>query len=205
MEDGLSLRDFSFLGWGPITLVLPVGSVGGVSGASGSGKSLFFRGIADLLDSSGHVFWRGQRCADIPAPQWRQRVGLLPANPVWWYDRVGEHFRGNVSERLSRLGFDEDVLKWDVARLSSGEKQRLALVRLLDREPECLLLDEPTANLDSGSADKVLALIQSYLLEQKAVRSILLVSHNTDLLEEISTRQWRMENRHLHRLESHPS
>ncbi len=202
MADGLNLREFCFLGWGPITLSLPVQELGGISGASGSGKSLLLRGITDLLEATGDVFWQGCRCADVPAPVWRQRVGLLPANPVWWYDRVGEHFQGKPSEMLSRLGFDVDVLKWDVARLSSGEKQRLALTRLLDRRPECLLLDEPTANLDSASAEGVVELIRAYLSEQETARAVLLVSHDLSLLKQVCDRQWRMENRRLNSLET---
>ncbi len=197
MDDGLKLTDFGYLDWGPITLALPVGEIGGLSGASGSGKSLLLRATADLIESTGELCWRELRCIDIPAPQWRQRVGLLPANPVWWFDHVGQHFHGNVTQWLTRLGFEADVLKWEVGRLSSGEKQRLALVRLFDRNPECLLLDEPTANLDDASAERVVAAIRDYLEEAGAIRAVLLVSHDGALLNQISARQWRMKGHQL--------
>jgi ABC-type multidrug transport system ATPase subunit len=91
------------------------------------------------------------------APDWRRRVGLLPAESGWWADRVGAHFITTNDARnpattptpiLARLGFEPDVLDWDVQRLSSGERQRLGLARLLLNRPEVLLLDEATANLD---------------------------------------------------------
>jgi putative ABC transport system ATP-binding protein len=70
------------------------------------------------------------------------------------------------------------VLEWTVSRLSTGERQRLALARLLALQPQVLLLDEATANLDPPNRDRVEDLIQDYRREQGA--AVLWVSHDPD-------------------------
>lgn len=191
------MKEIQFLDWLPISLRLDLGQYGGISGPSGSGKSLLARAIADLIEFRGIVTWRGTSHDALPSPVWRQRVGLLPANPVWWHDRVGEHFINDVSEWLSDLGFGNDVLNWKIARMSSGEKQRLALVRLLDRRPECLILDEPTANLDAESGRLVEDLIRRYVSRNIGRTAVLLISHDEELLVRTCQYQWRMEERDL--------
>ena len=200
MQEGLILSDLCFLEWGPISLELPLRDIAGISGASGCGKSLLLRAIADLSSSSGELRWNGVLCSEVSAPLWRKRVGLLPANPVWWHDEVGAHFLHDVSDYIKQLGFESDVLRWEVARLSSGERQRLALVRMLDREPECLLLDEPTANLDGRSSEQVEALIRAYISVPETRRAAVLVSHDLSLLSRMSQQQWLMKDRRLHML-----
>ena len=202
MAEGLIVRGVQFLDWRPMSLTLDLGECGGISGSSGSGKSMLFRAISDLIEFKGMVTWRGVSHASIPAPLWRQRVGVLPANPVWWHDRVGDHFTHDVSVWLRELGFESDVLGWEIARLSSGEKQRLALIRLLARRPECLLLDEPTANLDNDSSNKVEKVIRSYLRRHADSSAVLLISHNEHLLSRICQHQWHMKGRELTNLDS---
>jgi ABC-type iron transport system FetAB ATPase subunit len=68
------------------------------------------------------------------------------------------------------------VLSWSVARLSTGERQRLALIRLLAQGPEVLLLDEATANLDPSNSARVEAIVGAYRGTQSA--AVLWVSHD---------------------------
>nr|WP_207162282.1 ATP-binding cassette domain-containing protein [Thiocapsa imhoffii] len=81
-----------------------------------------------------------------------------------------------IIDWLARIGFEPDVLGWSIARLSSGERQRLALVRLLAQMPTALLLDEPTANLDPGNGARVESLVTHYRQQQQV--AILWVSHD---------------------------
>jgi len=175
----------------PVDLRVNAGELIFISGPSGSGKSLLLRAIADLDPNQGEVLIDDRSRASIPAPEWRRRVGLLPAESGWWADRVGEHFitaadkidgdpvvSTPLPQLLARLGFQTDVLDWDVQRLSTGERQRLALARLLLNDPEVLLLDEATANLDPSNRAQAEQLIDDYRRQRHA--AVLWASHDPE-------------------------
>jgi ABC-type iron transport system FetAB ATPase subunit len=162
----------------PVDLEVPAGELTMISGPSGSGKSLLLRAVADLDPHEGEAWLDGTARSALPAPDWRRRVGLLPAESHWWGELVRDHFSGDADGLLDRLGFGSDVLGWTVARLSTGERQRLALARLLANGPEALLLDEATANLDPTNRDRVEVIVEDYRKDQRA--AVLWVSHDPD-------------------------
>jgi len=166
-----------------------------LAGPSGCGKSLLLRAIADLDPHQGEAFLDEEPQSETPAPSWRSRVGLLPAESHWWAIKVGDHIPSIQSETLEILGFSETCLTWDVARLSSGERQRLALARLLAGRPRILLLDEPSANLDQENTQRVERLIGSYLRETGA--AVLWVSHDPSQRERMADSGFLIRNKQL--------
>lgn len=158
-----------------------------LSGPSGSGKSLLLRAIADLIPHQGRVKLDDIDCNSMPAHEWRRQVGLLPAESRWWRDRVGDHFNDPQPDWFERLGFSMAVLDWELARCSTGEKQRLAILRLLCQRPRALLLDEPTASLDPDSVTRAEALLQDYGREQSI--PILWVSHDREQRHRVANRR----------------
>lgn len=182
----LFIEDLSIRGLGPIRLRVAAGTCVGVSGPSGIGKSSLLRAVADMEPHEGRVRLGTMAREALSPPDWRRKVGMLPSESAWWADGVAEHFLAPEKVRPKVLGLREEVLSWPVKRLSSGERQRLALLRLLDREPMALLLDEPTANLDEASTRKVEALILGYARERRV--PVLWVGHGRDQLERVAQR-----------------
>ncbi len=179
---------------GPIDLTIGPGECVVLTGPSGAGKTLLLRSVADLVPHTGKICLGDIICDETPPPQWRKKVALLPSESRWWYDIVGEHFSRFDKNQLVCLGFEEDVMTWDVRRLSSGEKQRLAILRLLINQPDVLLLDEPTSNLDAANIKRV----ETLFMEEKATRntSLLWVSHDEAQAERVADRHFRLaENR----------
>lgn len=186
----LKIESLRFQGRGPYDLVIEPGECVCLSGPSGAGKTLLLRSVADLDPHEGRVFLDDVDSLAVDAPNWRQAVGLLPAESQWWWDTVGPHFPAVDLERLKALGFGEEVLGWEVSRLSTGERQRLALLRLLVNRPRALLLDEPTAALDPSSAGLVEVLIEDYRREADA--SVLWVSHDPAQAERVADRRYEI-------------
>jgi ABC-type iron transport system FetAB ATPase subunit len=174
-----------------IDLEIRPGEWVGITGPSGCGKSLFLRALADMDPFEGQVSLGGQSIHSMPAPRWRRQVALLPATSAWWHDTVGPHFDGLETPAYADLGFPYEVDAWEIRRLSSGERQRLALLRVLAMKPVVLLLDEPTASLDKANTGRVEALITDYAQQQKT--AILWVSHDIEQLERLCTRGYQMK------------
>jgi ABC-type iron transport system FetAB ATPase subunit len=166
---------------GPFNVSVDAGSCLAVTGASGSGKSVFLRMLADMDKADGKVFLGDTERMAMPPPQWRQRVALVPAQAGWWTPRVDDHFekkhRARAAELAHALGLPGDIFDRQVLRLSTGEKQRLALIRTLVTQPDVLLLDEPTSSLDQESIAAVESLL---VIERQRGMILILVTHDAE-------------------------
>jgi len=187
---GLLIENLRYQQIGPLSLCVKTGECVGVIGPSGVGKTLFLRAVADMDPHEGRAFLDDRASTDLTGPEWRRRVGYLPSESAWWFESVGEHLNGVAPEWLRDLGFEEDVLDWRVSRLSSGERQRLALIRLLANKPRALLLDEPTANLDADNIDKAESFLTAY--RQRRHPPVIWVSHDADQLARVADRRFRL-------------
>jgi ABC-type iron transport system FetAB ATPase subunit len=169
----------------------------GVEGPSGSGKSRLLRALADLDPASGHVLLDGTALAETPAPQWRKLVRYMAAEPAWWTDTarqampdgVGKSASARRDRLMASLGLAAVLLERPLRDVSTGERQRLALVRALLDEPKVLLLDEPTGALDPASVALVEELIRFQLLSG---RIVLLVSHDPRQLDRLAHRRLQL-------------
>lgn len=186
--NGLSVINLRTHERGPYSLHIAPGECVSLRGDSGSGKSLLLRAIADLDTHDGQVLLDDMPGRQHTAPQWRKQIALLPADSQWWEDEVGAHFPDEKCPWFEPLGFSMNTMHWQVSRLSSGEKQRLALARLLMNKPRVLLLDEPTASLDTDNVIIVERLIGEYRRDTGA--AVLWVSHDAHQAA-------RVGNRHL--------
>ncbi len=183
----LKIRGLTRAGLEPFDFDLADGECVALRGPSGAGKTILLRAIADLDPNHGSVSLDGTSRESMPAPQWRRAVGYLAAEAGWWADAVGAHFPDHLAARalLPELNLAAEALDWQVSRLSTGERQRLAVARLLLVAPRVLLLDEPTSGLDPDSTRMVEAVLQRRLDDGA---SILLVTHARDQAQRLAQR-----------------
>ena len=187
----LETRSLRRLHVGPIDLQLERGCCASIAGRSGSGKSILLRMIADLDPHDGEAFLDGQTCSAMPAPTWRRMVTYVAAESGWWDEGVADHFTAglDLAALLPQVGIDPAAATWPVARLSTGERQRLALLRALGPENRVLLLDEPTSGLDGDSTKLVEALLRRRL---EAGTTILLVTHDPEQALRMASRHYQL-------------
>lgn len=193
------IQNFKYYNLDPINLECSEGECIGISGPSGSGKTRFLRALADLDPFEGDVLLEDISVNKYRPEEWRKNVGFLPAESQWWFDTVGEHFNDHDTDHLNSLGFDSSVMSWEVSRLSSGEKQRLALLRLLSNSPKILLLDEPTANLDPKYILSTESLLNHYRFDHKSI--LIWISHDMRQLRRMALKIYHIQNQTLHRME----
>lgn len=192
----LHVTDMKRLMIGPVSFDLADGECVAITGPSGAGKSVLLRAIADLDPNDGAVLAGDLQRSKTDAPQWRKQVAMLPAESGWWHERVGSHFQNPeaTGAQLPKVGLPKDAMGWEVARLSTGEKHRLALLRCLEANPGVLLLDEPTAALDHDTTLMIEALLEELLADGT---SILIVTHDEAQAKRIATRRLHLADGRL--------
>ena len=172
-----------------IDLTMERGEVLVLVGPTGSGKTTLLR-LVNLLEapSLGYIRFKGQIVTARPEKERflaRRSMAMVFQKPVMFKASVQENVsfglkmrgrddRGKVLEALAAVGLS-GYEKRDANTLSGGEMQRIALARALVLEPELLLLDEPTANLDPKSAAAVISLLQE-LTGRKT--TVIMATHN---------------------------
>ncbi|MHA1599789.1 MAG: ABC transporter ATP-binding protein [Alphaproteobacteria bacterium] len=192
----LHVRALTRPGLEPLDFDLADGEALAVLGPSGSGKTLLLRAIADLDPNEGQVSLDGISRESMPAPAWRRQVTYLPAEPGWWSDRVVDHFpEPEVARALfPPLMLPATMMERPVIELSTGERHRIALARVLVQSPKVLLLDEPTSGLDQGSTRAVEALLRERM---SAGAALLFTTHDEDLARRLGDRQLRVRKGHV--------
>ncbi len=186
--DGLQVH-----GLEPVSFDAKGGECIAIDGASGAGKTVLLRGIADLDPAPGRVLFAGRERSSYAGPEWRKHVRYVAAEPGWWAETARPQFpdMDGVDELLEGLGLKPGQLDQDLHRLSTGERQRMALARAIIDDPPVILLDEPTAALDQESTTRVEELIKELL---KDGRVILFVSHDAAQIERLADRKFLIEN-----------
>lgn len=195
-----------------VDLQVRAGDFISISGPSGSGKSTLLNLLGGLdTPTSGDVFYKDKKLgSEVNLDTYRSRnVGfvfqafyLLPSlNAVenvqvpWIGGRNGGNSpSGGRTERaaalLSELGMGHRLNQYP-GQLSAGERQRVAIARSLANNPEVLLADEPTGNLDSANSAKIMEILVG--LQAKRGMTLIIVTHE-DSIAESAPRHIRMRD-----------
>ena len=181
-----------------VNFSLPASAQVAIVGASGSGKTTLLNLLGGLdLPSAGQVLMGGRDLAQLDEEsrcELRNReLGfvyqfhhLLPefsacenvAMPLLIGGQSRSGAEARAAELLAEVGLSER-LGHRPSQLSGGERQRVAIARALVAEPACVLMDEPTGNLDPASAAQVLSLIDR--LKEHTTASFVVVTHDAGI------------------------
>ena len=200
-----ALSDFS--------LTLSDGDFVTVIGANGAGKSTLFNAISGrFLTDSGSIILDGKDITFMPEYKRAQVIGRLFQDPMLgtspgmtieenlsmaakrggWFSRITKTDRQFFREKLAMLGMGlEDRLTQPVGLLSGGQRQALTLMMATIVPPQLLLLDEHTAALDPGAAEKVLAVTKSIVAENWI--TCMMITHNMQSALELGSRTLMMD------------
>ncbi len=185
-----------------------------LTGVNGAGKTTLLRMIAGLERAPGAtVDWTGADGSPCSAsldplpPALRRRIAYMHQHPYLFRTSVREniayglHARGLPADEIARrvgaaLGWAGIAHVQDTApeRLSGGEIQRVALARAKVLEPDLLLLDEPTSNLDGHAREQVIALVRELAAEG---RTVVMICHDRDLINLPGVVRWKLTDGRL--------
>ena len=181
-----------------VSFEVRAGEVFGLLGPNGAGKTTTLRMLGGLIPpNGGTVTIDGRPFTRETAAALRARIGFLTETPGLWdnltvEDNLAVYARlfdvpgaANAVERVLRLFGLWDRRTDRVVLLSKGMKQKLALARALVHDPQVVLLDEPTANLDPQTARTVRDLLRDLRTQRRA---IVVSTHNLDEVERVADR-----------------
>jgi phospholipid/cholesterol/gamma-HCH transport system ATP-binding protein len=195
-----------------LDLDIDQGEMLSIVGGSGSGKTVLLRQILGLAHPSrGSVTVLGEPAAQLGREGAASRVGMLFQHGALFsafsvIDNIAfalrelgtlpkDLIRDAAMVKLQMVGLDVSAAHKMPADLSGGMIKRVALARALIMDPPLLLLDEPTAGLDPGSADEFCALLKA--LHQELGLTVVMVTHDLDTLLELSTRIAVVADKHI--------
>lgn len=191
-----------------ISFTIEKGEFVSIIGKNGSGKTTICNILRGLIPHthggkiSGEILLNGKSFDEIGMGELSKKIGFVFQNPFVQISGVKETVFDEIAYGLENLGVPREeiitrvedmiqLLKIDElkkkhpAQLSGGQRQRIALASVLVMEPEVLIIDEPTSQLDPQGSQEVFEIIE---LMKKKNKTIVLVEHKMDLIAEFSDR-----------------
>ncbi|MCJ7547565.1 MAG: ABC transporter ATP-binding protein [Deltaproteobacteria bacterium] len=179
-------------------LAIKQGGVYGIMGPNGAGKTTLLTIVALLLaPTSGTMYWEGTDIEAMDKNQLRKKITLITQNPYLFHTTVGKNVayglkmrgikREQRSERVKACldlvglpGFAKRMAR----ELSGGEAQRVAIARALALDPQVLLLDEPTANVDQHGVEQIEIILRE--LNEKFGITVIVATHDVNQVHRLS-------------------
>ncbi len=178
-----------------IDLVVDDSEILGLVGPNGSGKTTLIKCIDRILKPKGSILLNGKDVEAMSRTEMAKRLGYVPQSSstpmattvfdtilmgrrphMGW--RISPNHLDKVEEIVNLLHLNKFAMK-DFSELSGGQRQKVLIARALCQEPEVLLLDEPTSNLDMKHQIEVMELISSLVAEKRI--SAVMALHDLNL------------------------
>lgn len=160
-----------------------------IVGESGSGKTTLLRLLNKLISpDKGKIYFMGRTLKEWDTIELRRKVTMLPQNPIMFNGNIRDNLLIGLKLSEKPLVKDEKlkeilelvnlnkVLDEPTQNLSGGEKQRLAIGRILLLDSDVYLLDEPTSALDEGTEVKVMNSVVEYIKSKN--KTLIVVTHS---------------------------
>lgn len=179
-----------------------------VVGESGSGKTTLLRLLNKMLSpDSGEIYFNGEPLHTVDSVRLRRSVVMLPQSAVIFEGTVRENLLmglefaqkppvkdSALAEMMERLRLDKP-LNQNADKLSGGEKQRIALGRVLLMSPEVLLLDEPSSSLDEETELLIFDMLTDYTKSHN--KTLICVTHSKKAAAGRADRMIELKNHHV--------
>jgi tungstate transport system ATP-binding protein len=181
-----------------------------ITGKNGAGKTTLLRIIAGLekpdhcdisLDDASPETWRKLRKRLLRTVMYLHQQPYMLAGSLRRNIEYAARHNPSIVDRESSVS---KAIKWagldglesqSAASLSGGQKQRVALTRARLRDPQILLLDEPTANLDSESRERTMHMLREF---RDSGTAIVIVSHDPEVFDELATSRLQLRDHKIH-------
>ncbi|RCW41160.1 MULTISPECIES: ATP-binding cassette domain-containing protein [unclassified Halanaerobium] len=176
-----------------------------ILGSSGGGKTTFLKLLNNMISADkGTIYYKDKDINNYDPVELRRKVVMLPQDPEIFKGTIRDNFiitekiadkkhagddiYKNILKQVSLPKFLEDKAE----DLSGGEKQRLALARVMLLEPEVLLLDEPSSSLDQETEEKIISMVVNYAVKNS--RTLIMVTHSPAIAEKYADRIINIES-----------
>ncbi|SDL02017.1 ABC transporter ATP-binding protein [Halanaerobium congolense] len=186
-------------------ILLEENRVTAILGSSGGGKTTFLKLLNNMITADqGTITYQGKDIESYDPVSLRREIVMLPQDPQIFKGTIKDNFTKteaitdnensrnlNYNELLQKVSLTQDLN--DAAdNLSGGEKQRLALARVMLLEPKVLLLDEPSSSLDKKTEEKIIKRVVDYV--RKNNRTLIMVTHSSKIAEKFADKIINIEN-----------
>jgi len=166
-----------------------------IVGKSGGGKTTFLKLLNNMYSyEQGSIKFKNREIRSYNPIDLRREVPMLPQNPEIFSGTIKDNFvltqkyaekcnkhKQHFEEILKRVGMENHNLSDDAEKLSGGEKQRIALARIMLLDPEILLLDEPSASLDDETEELIIKLVVDYIKNKNG--TLVMVTHSKHIAQ----------------------
>lgn len=189
-----------------VSMDLKEGEILSIIGANGSGKTSFLESLIGIRGGANMEMSYGRFDPDYKLSKFKADAFLLSSD-LPYFDKISVEDNLRFFGRLRGVGILENDLdeamkaaaiitsrKKEYANLSKGLKQRVAIAELFLSRPKILLVDEPTVALDAAGVSDIEELIRGVKDSNSFISSVILVSHDLDLISRLSTRVILLSN-----------